>query len=59
MLGLRAEAFSVLVCFTMVLLDCVPLQCVRGGPDPDQDHGEVRFNLQLAKTRKKETVANI
>lgn len=59
MLGLREEALSVLPCFTMVLLHCVPLQCVRGGPDPDQDHREVRFNLQLAKTRKKQTVANI
>lgn len=36
---------GVCVCFIMVLVHCMPLQCICRGPDPDQENQEVRLNI--------------
>lgn len=33
------------VCFTMVLVHCVPFQCICRGPDSDRENQEVRFDI--------------
>lgn len=56
-LGDTGQSVFVCVCFTMVLVHCVPFQCIWSGADPDQENQEVRFEMIWLTNRLKTTIS--